>query len=310
MTEMNRIARPDLERLSAFLDGELSPAEAEQLEARLATDQLLSSTLEALRATSEVVGSLPEVRPPRSFALTQEMTRPRRAYPFLRLSTAVAALGFILVVGADLLLSGISGSSIGASDQAFFSADQITEQLGDSAPAEAPAQEEAIAGEAERELALPAAESAGEAEDGIAQDFFRSDEDAAAGGFAEQGAAEPEASGEADIPEDGAAAAEAEGESEFAEESAAAPEAVGESELTDESAVQLEAASGTESAEQEAHKTDADEELSAGRLATNELDFSDEDPSVSLSLLRVIELGLAAALIVLFGLTLWVRQRG
>ena len=120
MTEMERIARSDLERLSAFLDGELSPGEAEQLEARLVTDQRLSGALAALRATADVVGSLPEVRPPRSFALTQDMVRPRRTYPILQFSTAAAALGFVLVVGADLLFSSAAGVPIGASEQEFF----------------------------------------------------------------------------------------------------------------------------------------------------------------------------------------------
>ena len=99
MTEMNGIARSDLERLSAFLDGELRRAEADQLEARMATDRQLKGALEALRATSELVGSLPEIHPPRSFALTPEMVRPRRAYPILQFSTAMAALGFVLVIG-------------------------------------------------------------------------------------------------------------------------------------------------------------------------------------------------------------------
>ena len=298
MTEMDGIARRDLERLSAFLDGELSPAEAEHLEARLATDRRLSDVLEALRATSVVVGSLPEVRPPRSFALTHDMVRPRRAYPILQLGTAAAALGFVLVVGADLLLSSAAGRSVQAPEQAPFAADQLTEQqIEDSAPtaaeapagalagAEAPAMEDAIAEDVQAELAAaaePEAETGQSAGDGVT-----------------------EGSEEAADELEGESAAV--GESEFSEQGAAEPAAGGYAEFAGESAVEQEAAGG---AEQEALKAAADEDPDTGRLAATELDFSDEDPSVSLSLLRVIEIGLAAALIVLIGLTLWVRQRG
>jgi anti-sigma factor RsiW len=265
MTDMDRIARRDLERLSAFLDGELSPAEAEVLGARLATDKQLSGTLEALRATAEAVRSLPEVSAPHSFALTEEMVRPRRAYPFLQLSTAVAALGFVLVVGADLLISSARSNALGVPEQAFFAADQLApeaeEQLAAPALAEAPALE----GEQdESELpaaAEPEADSVEDADDGLAQGFLRSDEAAAGEELAERGAAERET---------------------LAEE-----EPVGEGAL----------------------KTDAAQEPSAGELIADR-DLAEDETSLSLSLLRAIEIGLGAVVIVLIGLTLWVRQRG
>ena len=278
MTEMNGIARNDLERLSAFLDGELSRAKADQLEARLATDRQLSGALEALRATSEVVGSLPEIHPPRSFALTPEMVRPRRAYPILQFSTAMAALGFVLVIGADLLVGNSAGGSSQAPVQSFFAADQLTEQqLGESAPAaaEAPAVEGSIAEEAEGSAAEPETDTGQGASDSDTEGLFRS-EDAA-----------DEFAGESDL-------SGAEDELEF----------------SGDSAIEQEPAGGAESAEQQALKAAADEELLAGRLAASELEPLTEDSSDSLTALRMIEIGLAAALIVLIGLTLWVRQRG
>jgi hypothetical protein len=276
MIEMDRIARADIERLSAFLDGELSPREAEQLEARLATDQELSSALAALRATAEVVGSLPEVRLPRSFALTQDMVRPRRAYPFLQFSTAAAALGFVLVIGADLLFGGAPDLSMGASsEQLPFVADQLADS------AAAPALEEGKPEEAESELALPEAESVGEAEDGLAQGLFRSDDQAAGAELVEESAAAPAAGGP---PAEGAAEP---GESEFADESLADLEALSE-------------------ADQDALKAAAEE----GRLTAAELELPDKQPLVSLNLFRMIEIGFAAAFVILIGLTLWVRQRG
>ena len=275
MTDMDGIARRDLERLSAFLDGELSSAEAEKLGARLATDKQLSGTLEALRATSEAVRSLPEVSPPRSFALTEEIVRPRRAYPLLQLSTAVAALGFVLVVGADLLLSSSGSSALKVPDQAFFAADRLApeaeEQLAAPAPAEAPALE---GEEAERELAAaaePEADSVGDAEDGFARGPLGSGESAAGGELA---ADEREAAAGEELAE--------------AEREAAAEEG-----FTAEGALKAEA-------EQEPSA----EESIVGR------DLSEDEPLPPLGPLRAIEIGLAAVVIVLVGLTLWVRQRG
>ena len=276
MTEMDRIARADIERLSAFLDGELNPEEAEQLEARLATDKEFSDALAALRATTEVVGSLPEVSLPRSFALTPDMVRPRRTYPILQFSTAAAALGFVLVVGADLLFSGAANFSMGASSEEMPVA---AEQLADSAAA--PALEEGRSEETEGELALPEAESVGESEDGLAQGLFRSDDQAAGAELTEESAAAPAAGG---LP--------AEGIAEPAKE-----------EFTDESPADLEALT---EADQDALKAAAEE----AQLAAAELEFTDQEPSVSLNLFRLIEIAMAAALIILIGLTLWVRQRG
>ena len=276
MTDMDGIARRDLERLSAFLDGELSPAEAEKLRARLATDTQLSGMLEALRATAEAVRSLPEVSPPHSFALTEEMVRPRRAYPFLQLSTAVAALGFVLVVGADLLLSSSGSRALDVPEQAFFAADQLVPEQelaleSSPSPTEAPAQE----GEAaERDLsaaAETAAEPAAGAEDGFGQGYLRSDEDAR--------------KSELEAPP---------GE-----------------ELAEEQVLEGEPAAlpGEDLVAEGALKADAAQEPSAGE-AIADRDLTDDGPSLSLGPLRAIEIGLAAAVIVLVGLTLWVRQRG
>ena len=183
------------------------------------------------------------------------------------------------MVGADLLLSNAASSSIQAPEQAFFAADQLSEQevpaAGELAPAAAPALEDAVAEEAEG--TLPEAESGSDAEDGFAEGLFRSEEDAVS--------------------------------AELAEEGAAAPGDVGESEFAGEGDADQEAASALESAEQEALKAAVEEDLLGGRLAANELDSPDEAPSAALNILRLTEITLAAALIVLIGLTLWVRQR-
>ncbi|GMR09582.1 MAG: hypothetical protein BMS9Abin28_0401 [Anaerolineae bacterium] len=275
MTDMDGIARRDLERLSAFLDGELSPAEAEKLVARLATDKQLNGTLEALRATAEAVGSLPEVSTPRSFALTEEMVRPRRAYPVLQLSTAVAALGFVLVIGADLLLSSSGSRALDVPEQPFFAADQMVPEQelaleSEPSPAGTPALEGVAA---ERDLAAaaePAAESAAGADDALGQEYLRSDEQAR----------------------------ESEGTATPGEELADEQARVGEPE----------ALRGEEFAAAGALKADAVQETSAEELIADR-DLAKNEASLSLSLLRAIEIGLGAVVIILVGFTLWVRQR-
>jgi hypothetical protein len=61
---MGRISRKDLERLSAYLDGELSPEERLIVEARLASEPQLRSRLEQLRRIRELLRSLPPISVP------------------------------------------------------------------------------------------------------------------------------------------------------------------------------------------------------------------------------------------------------
>ena len=58
---MGRISRKDLERLSAYLDGELSPEERLIVEAQLASEPQLRSRLEQLRRIRDLLRSLPPV---------------------------------------------------------------------------------------------------------------------------------------------------------------------------------------------------------------------------------------------------------
>ncbi len=85
----------DIEQLSAYLDGELSPVEAARLETRLGADPQLASAFETLRQSRAVLRHLPQRRAPRNFTLTPKMVRQKpplpRAYPFFRFSTALAA---------------------------------------------------------------------------------------------------------------------------------------------------------------------------------------------------------------------------
>jgi anti-sigma factor RsiW len=97
----------DIELLSAYLDGQLSPSDAARLEARLSSDASLKATLEDLRETRGLLRRLPQRRAPRSFRLTPKMAGVRppepRAYPIFRLATAVATFLFLASVAVNAL---------------------------------------------------------------------------------------------------------------------------------------------------------------------------------------------------------------
>ncbi|HSB89259.1 MAG TPA: hypothetical protein VLD63_04430 [Anaerolineales bacterium] len=109
---MPAIPARDLEALSAYIDGRLSPSEAVALEQRLGREAGLRRELEGMRLTVRALKSLPSHRVPRSFALKPERIAkpaPARWYPVLQLGTAVAGIAFVLVVGADVLGASQSG---------------------------------------------------------------------------------------------------------------------------------------------------------------------------------------------------------
>lgn len=109
MPDSNSLSPQDLERLSAFLDGDLSPREAEALKARLRQETQLRRRLEELRHTVAQLNDLPPIRTPRNFTLTTEMAgiRPQRRplFNFFRFASAVAAAALIFVVGLDLAVA-------------------------------------------------------------------------------------------------------------------------------------------------------------------------------------------------------------
>jgi anti-sigma factor RsiW len=93
----------DLELLSAYIDGALSDAERAALEARLQTDAELRRELARLRATVDLVKTLPTLPAPRNFTLTRQAAR-RPSFvtsaTFSALSTAAAVI--LLIVGVAL----------------------------------------------------------------------------------------------------------------------------------------------------------------------------------------------------------------
>jgi hypothetical protein len=95
----------DVELLSEYLDGRLSPSDAARLEARLSADASLKATLQDLRETRGLLRSLPQRRAPRNFRLTPKMAGVRppepRAYPVFRLATAIATFLFLASVAVN-----------------------------------------------------------------------------------------------------------------------------------------------------------------------------------------------------------------
>ncbi|MEW6716017.1 MAG: hypothetical protein AB1345_00710 [Chloroflexota bacterium] len=98
----------DWETLSAYLDGHLKPWQRRNIEARLERDTTLRERLEEMRRTRAELRSLPVVRAPRNFTLTPQMVGMRpysRAYPVLRLASALASVLFVLFVAGDFVWS-------------------------------------------------------------------------------------------------------------------------------------------------------------------------------------------------------------
>jgi hypothetical protein len=97
----------DVERLSAYLDGELSQAERARLESRFARDAGLSAALDELRTTRALLRRTPRRRAPRSFTLTPKMAGLRppqpRAVPVLRFASVVATLLLFVTFAGNLL---------------------------------------------------------------------------------------------------------------------------------------------------------------------------------------------------------------
>ena len=90
----------DVEQLSSYLDGGLSPSDSARLEFRLASDPALASALDALRESRSLLRRMPHRRAPRNFLLTPKMVGQKpplpRSYPIFKFATAFAAFLFFI----------------------------------------------------------------------------------------------------------------------------------------------------------------------------------------------------------------------
>lgn len=145
----------DLELLSAYLDGELSPSDSARLEARINSDGELASVLDDLRAARTLLRKLPKRRAPRNFTLTRKMVGLNpplpRAYPAFRFATVAATLLFFFTFGLNALAPqlaqapafGMGGGAPAAAPELFSAAPAATEEpaLAQAVATEAPATE-------------------------------------------------------------------------------------------------------------------------------------------------------------------------
>jgi len=95
----------DVELLSSFLDGQLSPSDSARLEMRLKSDPGLVSVLDDLRAARGLLRQLPQRRAPRNFTLTRKMVGKSpplpRTYPLFRFAASIATLLFFFTFGLN-----------------------------------------------------------------------------------------------------------------------------------------------------------------------------------------------------------------
>jgi hypothetical protein len=98
----------DAETLSAYLDGQLSPAELARLEKRLEADSGLRWILADLKLARGLLHQLPQRRVPRNFTLASVMPKLRapepRLVPVLRFASVLASFVFL----ATLALNGLA----------------------------------------------------------------------------------------------------------------------------------------------------------------------------------------------------------
>ena len=147
------------ELLSAYVDGEVTAEEAREVEDLLETSENARRELAELQATVDLVRGLPELEPPRSFALD---AAPERRWTLWWPS--VRTTGLATSVAAMLLVALVAGDMLNVLEQARFGGDD-SEAMQDSASddsafaAAAPAQE-AMAGAAMDAPASPEPEVA------------------------------------------------------------------------------------------------------------------------------------------------------
>lgn len=123
----------DFDRLSAYIDNQLSPRERTEMEARLAREPELQGTLSDLQRTVRALRLLPMVKPPRRLTLTPAMvgahSRREPLFPALRLGAALSTLILALVVAGDFATSGGLASLTANSPQAAVAQVTVTLQV-------------------------------------------------------------------------------------------------------------------------------------------------------------------------------------
>lgn len=148
MNERQRVK--ELEQLSAYLDGQLNETEKRQIASRLAQEPELREHYEGLRKTKMLFSRLSRVRAPRSFALTPEMVKVRKAkrpfYTSLRWATSLAAILLVVVFGAEFIFNNplAARSAIPAEEPMLETALQDEAAMAEDAPSAKSAEPEPL----------------------------------------------------------------------------------------------------------------------------------------------------------------------
>jgi hypothetical protein len=175
---MNRKPTPqlkpkELELISAYLDGQLTESQMEQVRRRLTQDPVFSQAYRDLRATRMALRSAPQIKRRRSFTLTPDMvSRPVRGWNMQRVSSmmAVAATVLLAVVFAGDMFFGRGGTQFAMMDEMNYAAESVMEDAAEmdaisAEPSEGEAAEAPLAEAPQAEmLEEPAAEEAAPAE--------------------------------------------------------------------------------------------------------------------------------------------------
>ena len=138
----------DLELLSSYLDGQLSPSDSVRLESRLASDPNLRAVMDDLREARSLLRRLPSRKAPRNFTLTRKMVGQNppmpRAYPAFRFVTTLATLLLFFTVGLNFLgpqlaaqapVFGMGGGGGEAQSELYAEQAPATETAATEAPA-------------------------------------------------------------------------------------------------------------------------------------------------------------------------------
>ena len=133
----------DIEQLSAYLDGQLSPSDSAHLESRISADPELASALSDIRAARGILRKLPARKAPRNFTLTRQMVGLKpplpRTFSFFRFSTAFATFLLMLTFAANTVIPriGFGGAAAPlAAQEAFGVGGGCTSGCGGGGPAD------------------------------------------------------------------------------------------------------------------------------------------------------------------------------
>ncbi len=321
------------ESLSAYLDGELTPAEKSRVEQHLQECQACAQNLATLRQTVSLLKELPEKRAPRSFAVRPATVKAKRAaappawgYGLLKGATALAALLLVLLVGGDLAIHFVGfplaswGAGAPAEEIAMAPAMEPSMSL-------APEEEQAILGQDKTEAPTaepPANQEAAVAPAEEAEDYETLEETPTAEARAEEtGPAgtpvAPVPSGEEPLlEEEGTGAGAAETPTAALATPAAAPTFGETSESTPQPAPETPPVEATEESEAMPSPSPTPEVLTMAELPQREAEVEDsgtvphQEEVPSFSILRLAEVIALAVLLLLGAATLvssWLRRR-